>query len=389
MAGTKRTDRPPPLGFRLSGVRSSFLSDLTFREHGPLGLLGRIDPEIKGITQFNERTIAGTTSGPYSATSSTLNGPFAFRFMSNSYHQPSSSVPEARGVLPNPTTRPNGDILRYRLALAAKYFDGTAFFNAEVDWFNRWSSGRGSADSSGRVTCGGDNNAWMYGVELGALLGPAKVTANYVRATGDDPSTRKTTEDGISSQDGISSAYMKHWGYLMYFMYGAGDGWDAAGWGQPTNFHHLGLRMDYAVASNLNVFLVSSHAWRDQPNAYRYGGDYQLGLYVWTNDDILNAQAGTGTGRAVPDHAGNIGWECDAGFSWKLLESLTWSTTLGYWQPGNWWSYALPNTANIVRQGVAPNTNPNNPAGEARAAANPDRRIDPLVAVETTLLVTF
>ena len=69
---------------------------------------------------------------------------------------------------------------------------------------------------------------------------------------------------------------MKQWGYLMYYMYGTGDGWDASGNGQPTNFHHVGGRLDYAVAANLNLSFVFSQAWRDQASSYRLGGDYAI-----------------------------------------------------------------------------------------------------------------
>ena len=41
------------------------------------------------------------------------------------------------------------------------------------------------------------------------------------------------------------------------------------------------------------------------------------------------------------------------------------------------------------RAGIAPNENPNNPAGEAIATAGRGRRIDPLIAVETTLFISF
>jgi hypothetical protein len=328
-------------------------------------------------------------------------GPMEIQLVSDSYHQPNSSRVTARGAgLPDPFSRPDEDILRYRIALAMKYFDGRVFFNGEADWFNRWRSGRGSADPATNVPPfrdreGRDNDGWLYGVEFGALGGPSKVTLNYVRATGDDPATRKTSDDAADSESGITSCYMKPWGYLMYYMYGAGDGWDAAGYGQPTNFHHAGVRIDYAVASNLNVNLVYSRAWRDQPNAYRLGGDYRIRASAFTNDDIRTAQGinpdpqARYPGHAVPDHARDIGWEADLGVDWKLLEGLTWSTTFAYWKPGNWWSYAYPNTAHLYYIGTAPNNNTNDADGEARATFGLGREIDGLFSVETKLLINF
>lgn len=321
-------------------------------------------------------------------------GCWTFELVSDSYREPSAPIPTARGAaLPTALPRPSEDILRYRIAMATKYFNGRFFFDAEADWFNRWRAGRGTADpSTGAGTLvrqDRDNVAWLYGLEMGVVGGPSKVTLNYVSATGNDPSTRHTTEDAIDSEQGLSACYMRYWGYLMYYMYGAGDGWDAAGYGQPTNLHHLGAKLDYAVASNLNISALYAYAWRDRPTAYRLGGNYRLGIQQWTNDDILAAHSGTFVGRAVPDSAREIGWEVDLGINWKILENLTWNSTFAYWKPGNWWAYALPNTAAIYRAGVTPNSNPNTAAGEALAIRDLGRDIDALFAVETTLLVHF
>jgi len=339
------------------------------------------------------------------------NGPLLIQLVSDSYRQPDAATIRGNSAVAptygrgdaftgNPP-RPSEDILRYRLGAAMKYTNGRLFFNTEVDWFNRWRAGRGTADPStapvtaatSRVRENRNDSAWLYGVELGWLCGPSKVTGTYVRATGDDPTTRFTTEDAVSGDTGVTACFMKPWGYLMYYMYGAGDGWDAAGYGQPTNFQHLGGRLDYAVAANLNVFTVYSYAWRDQPTAYRLGGNYRIGAQQWTNEDIRLSQLGTFRGHAVPDSAREIGWEVDLGTNWKLLENLQWQTTLAYWQPGTWWAFAYPNTAAIYRgRGVTAgaNSNPNNTAaGETLAIIDLGRDIDPLFAVETTLLINF
>ncbi len=321
------------------------------------------------------------------------NGPLYIDFLSDSYVQPSApDVTLTRGQIltanNSPSQRPTDDMIRYRFGLAAKYFNGRYFFNAEVDSFNRWRSGRGSADPANGsgpfvVREGRNGTAWMYGVESGAVAGPSKATLNYVRATGKDPSHRFTSEDAQDGDTGLMSCYMKGWGYLMYYMYGAGDGWDAAGWGQPTNLHHVGARLDYAIAANLNLFGIYSYAWRDQPNAYRLGGDFRRGARPFTNEDIRTRPAGV---QAVPDHAREIGWEVDLGVNWKLLEGLTWNTTIGYWKPGNWWAYAYPNTAAILSGGFAADSATEFPI---QAKFNAGRDIDPLVAIESSFLWTF
>jgi hypothetical protein len=311
------------------------------------------------------------------------NGPLVFTLVSDSYRQPSAQSPTRRLAAISTTQIPSDDILRYRIAMATKYNNGRFFFNAEADWFNRWRSGRGTAASTTLVNQNEDDQGWLYGVEFGAIAGPSKVTLNYVRATGDDPSTRFTSEDAATAESGLSAGYMKDWAYLMYYMYGAGDGWDAAGYGQPTNMHHVGGRLDYAIASNLNFFGVYAYAWRDQPNAYTLGGDGIGGIRPFTNNDIRVPNANI---RAVPDHAREIGWEVDGGFNWKILENLTWNTTLAYWKPGAWWSYAYPDTAAIYRaNGLGAIAAANYPVAVSTAG----RKIDPLFAVETTLLVNF
>jgi hypothetical protein len=136
--------------------------------------------------------------------------------------------------------------------------------------------------------------------------------------------------------------------------------------------------------------MVYSQAWRDQPNAYRLGGNYRVAGQLFTNEDIRQSQLGNFRGQAVPDHARDIGWEVDLGVNWKILEGLTWNTTFAYWKPGNWWSYAYPNTAYLYRINVTPNTNPNNTAvGEGRATFNLGREINGLFSVETNLLINF
>jgi hypothetical protein len=301
------------------------------------------------------------------------------------------------------TTRPDQDDVRYRVTSYFKYFNGRFFANAEATWFNRWRGGRGTANPASaaspanlQVQRDQDVSAWLYGAEFGSVCGPTKLTLSYVRATGQDPASRYVNEDSGIDGQGASACFMRDWGLLMYYMYGTGTGWDPSGWGQPTDFHHAGARLDYAVASNLNLFAVYSYAWRDQPTGYTLGGDLAGGARLFTNDDLAQAQGRTITGAAayfgqtpVPDSARDIGYEIDAGFNWKLLENLMWGSTFAYWTPGNWWAYAYPNTAAIYRANggatIVANTAGNRPA----ALFNLDRHIDPLFAVETKLTVSF
>ena len=302
------------------------------------------------------------------------------------------------------TTRPDQDDVRYRVDTYAKYFNGRFFMNGEFAWFTRWRGGRGSADPSSGATAANlrvgtdqDANAFLYALDTGFVCGPSKLTLNYVRATGQDPSTRLDNEDAAPAEQGASACFMKDWGLLMYYMYGTGSGWDAAGDGQPTDFVHVGTRYDYAVASNLNLFAIGSYAWRDNPSAWTLGGDWRGAARPFTNTDIAAAKglawATPYFGQTpIPNSAADIGWEVDAGFSWKLLENLVWKSTFAYWQPGTWWSYAYPNTANIYR--LAGGTVPGAAgtlagADQQDAIAGVGRTINPLFAVESNLLINF
>jgi len=317
--------------------------------------------------------------------------------LSDSYVQQHANRVNARLAALTPNARPDEDEVRYRVDTYMKYFNGRFFFDAEAVWFNRWRGGRGSADPSNavptaanlRVRSDRHSDGFLYALETGLVGGPAKVTVNYVRSTGEDPSTRITTEDSAGSEQGASACYMRDWGLLMYYMYGTGTGWSAAGEGQPTNFHHIGGRVDYALAANLNLFGIYSYAWRDQPNAYTLGGDQRGGARLFTNDDIAMAQGilpGYFGQTAVPDSAREIGWEVDAGLAWKILENLAWKTTFAYWKPGAWWSYAYPNTAAIYRSNGGAAIVANDPI---RAQTDLGRDINPLFAIESNLLISF
>ncbi len=280
-----------------------------------------------------------------------------------------------------------------------KYFNGRFFFNAEVDYFWEYRSGRGTIEYRAGLPLiheDRDESAWAYAVETGFVTGPLKVTANYFRSTGDDPATRKIDENAGSAYAGISASYVYDWAYLMYYTYGAGAYFDGEGKGQPANLHHLGIRLDYGVACNLNVYGVYSYAWRDQPNAYRLGGNYLNTQARFSNNDIAAAHGlsgfavnPAGINRAVPDHARYIGWEVDLGVDWKLLENLTWRTKFAYWQPGNWWAFAYPNTSrlyDLTPAGASPS-----PAFNTFFNATRDlgRDIDALIALETTITLDF
>jgi hypothetical protein len=314
-------------------------------------------------------------------------GPMKIQLVSDSHKMENHSGNYTNYINAFSGNRPHPDQWVYDVHGSVQYCNGRYFINAEANHFWQYRSGLWVEDgTNGYIDMDEDQDAWLYGIELGALFGPAKATLSYFRATGDDPSTRKTTEDCSQGDAGASSQYVKDWAYLMYWTYGTGTSWDAAGEGQPTNMHHLGARIDYAIAANLNLAIVGSYAWRDQTNAFRLGGDWLSEAQRFSNDTIWNGGAGPAADvAAVPESASDIGWEIDVTADWKLLENLTWTNTFAYWQPGSFWSYAYPNTAFIYANagGAAPAAN------FAQATTDLGRTIDPIIAYQMMLSVHF
>lgn len=330
------------------------------------------------------------------------NGPVAIDLSSTAYKIDSNQAVDSRnqttGVpgLLTPVITPEADRLVYELTLGIKYFRQIFFLNAEANYYSHYRSGLGATALHGGTRyerLDSDIKAWIYGVETGVMLGPAKVTLSYARSTGDDPSTRKDDEDSARGSTGLNDCVMKYWAFLMYHMYGTGTNWNAAGNGQPTNLHHIGGRLDYAIASNLNLFLTNSWAWRDQTNANILGGNYSHTLARFNNNTVAGQQrlAGFDTPvsglRAVPDYASFVGWELDFGVNWKIIENVTWNSVFALWKPGSWWSYAYPNTAAIYRRNNG--TVPQDPKDQAGATTGLGRTIDPLIALQSDITIEF
>jgi hypothetical protein len=340
-------------------------------------------------------------------------GPLEINFAQEGWHTPNwpdRSYESRQGTgLPDDDIKPGPpgeDTWVYDTTVGLKYANGWSFFNAEVSHFWEYNSGRGTirTPSDLYITKAGLNqDAWLYGAEAGVFSGPFMLTLSYVRATGDDPSTRITNEDALNGNSGVSPYAMIHWGYLMYYTYGTGVGWNAAGEGQCSNFHHAGARIDYAAAANLNLFGVISKAWRDQVNAFMLGGNGLHTAEAVDNDTMrwVKNMAGGKSPRytprelvaVVPESAKDIGWEVDWGFDWKLIENLEWNLTCALWYPGSFWGYAYPNTGALYNDPTVGgflelNISPTS-SDILVARSNPDRKIDPIFSMQTTLGIHF
>ena len=89
----------------------------------------------------------------------------------------------------------------------------------------------------------------------------------------------------------------------------------------------------------------------------------------------------------MPNHASDIGWEIDLGLNWALLENVTWNAVFAFWKPGTWWSHAYPNTSSIYRRngGIVPQ----DPKDQAGAITGMGRSIDPLIALQSDITISF
>jgi opacity protein-like surface antigen len=137
--------------------------------------------------------------------------------------------------------------------------------------------------------------------------------------------------------------------------------------------------LDYALASNLNVFGSFLYATRVS-HGYGWGFIKPAGVPGAITGAINFTPTGTFAtpSPAIPDNS--LGWEVDAGLNWNLLENWMLDVTAGYWQPGKWFNYAC------ISKAV--------PGWDVPTAANnfgvsPDRSIGPVVAFVTRLTVGF
>jgi hypothetical protein len=291
-----------------------------------------------------------------------------------------------------------------------KYNNGRFFFNSEVDWYQRINNNRRRASASptaGPDFAGSRNTYlenWRFATELGVLCGPSKLALLYAWAAGADrrrgaqiDRTGLVTNAGRASSSFSNTGLFRPYSYLAVYSYGLGTHINAdTNNGYVEDASIWAARLDYAVASNLNVY--GSFLWADRVSKSGWGwgfirpvattasadGNVQPGALVLTRD---NARTGA---PSIPDT--NLGWEIDSGFDWKLLEGLVINATFAYWQPGNWYKFAcvdksVPNWATVTGGAVPAlgggNTNP------ALWGINPARSIDAIWGLELIVRADF
>ncbi len=234
-----------------------------------------------------------------------------------------------------------------------KYNNGRFFANAEYAFVNM-----------DRYNIGARPNffeLYHWLAEAGVMTGPSKLTLMATAASG--PVLNNNNPTKVYTTYPINYQAMEPYEWLMFNTYGGGnqqftgllstdDGHGLLG----DAFAYAG-RLDYAVASNLNVWGSYIWAHRLEKNGFLFGGISSTGANATAGEITTFA---TNAGRANAGGAnpygyvtdGFIGWEANAGIDWKLLENFTMYLRYAYWQPGEFFNEAyqarLPNAAGIA-----------------------------------------
>lgn len=295
-----------------------------------------------------------------------------------------------------------------------KYNNGRFFFNAEVGFHNYiWrQSGPGYANLTplpGKPAPPPIPPAqtrywelWAGVIECGAMSGPAKLSFFWAYYPGPDRRggrliDRQPTIASIFSANGGVDLYLPY-SLLLGFNYGSGNAsiTPSSDHGFITDASTYAVRLDYAVAANLNAYATFLYATRVSQG---YGWGYIRPVpdtnsispalqYGNNGNPSYNLDRPTGNLVDTSFQVGapnilerDLGWEIGGGVDWKLLEGYTLMTRAAYWKPGAWFNYACVDR----RQ---PNWD-SEPTAANLWGINPNREIDPIFGLRVALRVDF
>jgi len=286
-----------------------------------------------------------------------------------------------------------------------KYFNGRLFFNAEVGFYHEIHRQNGLALNSSPFNPSNlpQTRYWeLWGgvIECGAVAGPAKISFLWAYYPGPDRRAgklidRQPTIVPIFSPNGGVNLYLPY-SLLLGYDYGSGNGSisRSSDHGFITDASTYGVRLDYAVAANLNAYATCLYAsrisqgygwgWiRPDPGedlispALQYGNNGTAVNPPTVSGNLVDLSFATGAPNILER---DLGYEIGGGINWKLIEGYMLTARVAYWKPGGWFKYAcvdrrqpgwdMPNAGN--RWGI-----------------NPNREIDPIFGTHISLVIDF
>lgn len=298
-----------------------------------------------------------------------------------------------------------------------KFNNGRFFANGEFDWANIDTPFILPSGTQGLQRPGNYVEQYHAFGELGVMAGPTKFAGMWAQVSGPVRNNYGALDQNrAGGGTGINPKTYSTWGidwqvldpyqYLMFGTYAGGNQTFAGlflgddGKGFMSDAMALALRLDYAVAANLNVY--GTYMWAKRLESYgTYMGQYYsdgrdttaANFAASTNPGLSGSpgQISGATARAnfrsnvgsdpaagptherfVPDNF--LGWELNVGVDWKLLEHMTARMRYAYWQPGEWFNFAY--------QAVVPD------AGTVTSFGYLGTR-DPIQAFEGSFIIDF
>jgi len=292
-----------------------------------------------------------------------------------------------------------------------KYFNGRFFFSTELAWL------RGQLNYTPPLTPGVGiapplfygagagseyapyyNEAWKVAVEMGVVSGPAKVSLLYSWVPGPDRQQgvwigKQSWENVLGGAFlGNTQLYLPY-SLLLSYQYGGGlNAINQRGEGFMTDASSFGGRVDYSVAANLNVYGTFFYANRVS-KGWGWGSLVPvagrsvalLGGAAFLAQPAASINVWGAGSPSIPDDS--LGWEVGLGSDWKLLEGITFSTRVAYWNVGNWFKYAC-----VDKNFVTFNTAQAVPLvgdGPFGWGVSPGRALDPILGFQGTVTVDF
>jgi hypothetical protein len=245
-----------------------------------------------------------------------------------------------------------------------KYNNGRFFANMEYSWANidTHKTMNGGPTLVSTIPSPSYSEYQHAFAEAGLICGPAKTTFVWAWAPGQNLANPVGTPAGThttkSTPYPINYQAMEPYNTLMFNTFGGGNNqfswlFGADGTGLMADAWALGTRLDYAVASNLNVwgaYLWAERLERDGYLAGQFGGVTAADPpFVRGNLPIVPPGSAFRNLRGGTDPFASsrfLGWEANGGVDWKILEGMTLLFKYACWQPGDWfdWAYqaALP-----------------------------------------------